>query len=41
VVLDNAPADRSMFANKVIRLLDIAHIAWAPQSPDLNAIEHA
>jgi len=40
-VLDNAPAHRSKFTNKILRLLDIARIVWAPQSPDLNAIEHA
>ena len=39
-VLDNTPAHRSKFTNKILRLLDIARIVWAPQSPDLNAIEH-
>ena len=39
--MDNIPVYYSKFTNRILQLLDIVCIVWAPQSPDLNAIEHA
>jgi transposase len=39
-VADNAGAHKSRHTQMVLSLLDISRIAWPPQSPDLNPIEH-
>jgi transposase len=40
LVADNAAAHLSKHTRRILSLLDISRIAWPPQSPDLNPIEH-
>jgi transposase len=40
LVADNAAAHKSHHTQRVLSILDISRIAWPPQSPDLNPIEH-